>query len=47
MACQPHVCMRMRNTKYCTVEVASKQTLFYRLNRKTIPRDIPEAFYTL
>ena len=27
-ACQPCVCMRMHNTKYCTVEIASKQTLF-------------------
>ena len=25
MACQPRVCMRMRNTKYCIVEVASKR----------------------
>ena len=25
MACQPRVCMRMRNTKYCIVEVPSKQ----------------------
>ena len=25
IACQPCVCMRMRNTKYCIVEVASKQ----------------------
>ena len=24
-ACQPRVCMRMRNTKYCIVEVPSKQ----------------------
>ena len=45
MVCQPRVCMRMCNTKYCIVEVASKR--FYkscsRLNRKTIPLDIPEA----
>ena len=25
MACHPRVCMRMRNTKYCIVEVPSKQ----------------------
>ena len=25
MACQPHVCMRMRNTKYYIVEVACKR----------------------
>ena len=25
MACQPRVCMRMRNTKYCIVEVPSKR----------------------
>ena len=25
MACQPHVCMRMRNTKYCIVEVTCKR----------------------
>ena len=25
MACQPRVCMRMRNTKYCIVEIASKR----------------------
>ena len=25
MACQPHMCMRMRNTKYCIVEVPSKR----------------------
>ena len=25
MECQPRVCMRMRNTKYCIVEVASKR----------------------
>ena len=25
MVCQPRVCMRMRNTKYCIVEVPSKQ----------------------
>ena len=25
MVCQPRVCMRMRNTKYFTLEVASKQ----------------------
>ena len=47
MACQPRVFMHMRDTKYCTVEVTSKQTLFYRLNRKTIALDISEAFYTL
>ena len=27
MACQPRVCMHMRNTKYCIVEVPSKQAL--------------------
>ena len=27
MACQPRVCMRMRNTKYCIVEVPSKRAL--------------------
>ena len=38
--------MRMRNTKYCTVEVDSKQILSSsRLNRKTIPLDIPEVFF--
>ena len=50
MECQPHVCMRMRNTKYCIVEVASKTSFFKscsRLNRKTIPLDIPEVLYTL
>ena len=25
MACQPRVCMRMRNFKYCIVEVTSKR----------------------
>ena len=25
MACQPRVCMRMRNTKYCIVELPSKR----------------------
>ena len=25
MACHPRVCMRMRNTEYCIVEVPSKQ----------------------
>ena len=25
MACQPRVCMRMRNTKYCIEEVPSKR----------------------
>ena len=44
MACQPRVCMRMRNTKYCIVEVPSKRA-FSRLKRKTIP--LPEALYTL
>ena len=49
MACQPRVCMRMRNTKYCIVEVASKRAYksYSRLNRKTIPLDIPKALYTL
>ena len=27
MACQPRVCMHMRNTKYCIVEVPFKQIL--------------------
>ena len=36
--------MRMRNTKYCIVEVPSKQA-FINLVRKTIP--LPEALYTL
>ena len=26
MVCQPRACMRMRNIKYCIVEVASKRT---------------------
>ena len=48
MACQPHVCMRMRNTKY-TVELSCLilNKPCSRLNRKTIPLDIPEALYTL
>ena len=43
------VCMRMRNTKYRIVEVASKRAFvnLFRLNRKTIPLDIPEVVYTL
>ena len=49
MACQPRVCMRMCNTKYCIVEVPSKRAFILkscsRLKRKTIP--LPEAFYTL
>ena len=46
MACQPRVCMRMRNTKYCIVEVPSKRAFInLRLKRRTIP--LPEAFYTL
>ena len=49
MACHPRVCMRMRNTKYCIVEVPSKQAFISkscsRLKRKTIP--LPEALYTL
>ena len=47
MACQPRVCMHMRNTKYCIVEVASKQAFINLVNRKTTPFDIPEALYTL
>ena len=46
MACQPHVCMRMRNTKYCIVEVPSKRAFINLvLKRKTIP--LPEVLYTL
>ena len=48
MACQPRVCMRMRNIKYCIVEVPSKQGFYKscsRVKRKTIP--LPEALYTL
>ena len=40
MACQPHVCMRMRNTKYCIVEVPSKRAfinLVLDLNVKQYP----------
>ena len=40
MACQPRVCMRMCNTKYCIVEVASKQAfinLFLDKNVKQYP----------
>ena len=40
MACQPRVCMRMRNTKYCIVEVASKRAfinLFLDKNVKQYP----------
>ena len=40
------VYMRMHNTKYCIVE-ASFYKSCSRLNRKTIPLDIPEALYTL
>ena len=31
MACQPRVCMHMRNTKYCIVEVPSKQAFTVQL----------------
>ena len=33
MACQPRVCMRMRNTKYCIVEVPSKQAFIKSCSR--------------
>ena len=44
MACQPRVCMRMRNTKYCIVEVSSKRAFINLVKRKTTP--LPEALYT-
>ena len=47
MVCQPRVCISMRNTKYCTVEVASEQASINLVLRKIIRLDIPEAFYTL
>ena len=38
MACQPRVCMRMRNTKYCIVEVSSKRAFINLvLERKEYP----------
>ena len=27
--CQPRVCMHMRNTKYCIIEVPSKRAFIY------------------
>ena len=44
MAYQSCVCMRMCNTKYCTLEVASKPKP---CSSETKALDIPEVSYTL